>query len=145
MRKTRITCRLVNNQNPAEIQDLIVKHVNKNLPAGAIAAYKFTRGKGGASPMKFPADTKEYKYVADVLQKIYGKQPIQMGTGASIGSLLSIKEILGIYAYSLGMELSDEKWHASNEFFRLSSIRKGQLIFCYYFQHVADEESKLKK
>jgi acetylornithine deacetylase/succinyl-diaminopimelate desuccinylase-like protein len=68
-----------------------------------------------------------------------------MGTGGTIGSLLSIKEVLGIYTYSLGMELSDEKWHASNEFFRLSSIRKGQLIYCTYFQHLADEESKLKK
>ena len=140
----RITCRLVNNQNLGEIQDLIVKHINKNIPAGAIATYKFTRGKGG-EPMKFPADTKEYRYVADVLQKVYGKQPIQMGTGGTIGSLLSIKEVLGIYTYSLGMELSDEKWHASNEFFRLSSIRKGQLIYCTYFQHLADEESKLKK
>jgi acetylornithine deacetylase/succinyl-diaminopimelate desuccinylase-like protein len=141
----RITCRLVNNQNPSEIQELIVQHINKNLPAGATATYKFTRGKGGASPMKFPADTKEYRYIAEVLQKVYGKQPIEMGTGGSIGSLLSIKEVLGMYTYSLGMELSDENWHASNEFFRLSSIRKGQLIYCYYLQHVADEESKLKK
>ena len=26
-----------------------------------------------------------------------------------------------------------------------SSIRKGQLLYCYYLQHVADQESKLKK
>ncbi|MBL7874732.1 MAG: dipeptidase [Cyclobacteriaceae bacterium] len=141
----RITCRLVNNQNPSEIQDLLIKHIDKNLPAGATVTYKFGRGKGGASPMKFPSDTKEYKYVADVLEKVYGKAPFQMGTGGSIGSLISIKEVLGIYCYSLGMELPDEKWHASNEFFRLSSIRKGQLIYCSYLQHVADEESKLKK
>ena len=95
--------------------------------------------------MKFPADTREYKYVADALKFIYGKPPVQMGTGGSIGSLISIKEILGIYCYSLGMELPDEKWHASNEFFRLTSIRKGQLIYCYYLQHLADEESKLRK
>jgi acetylornithine deacetylase/succinyl-diaminopimelate desuccinylase-like protein len=95
--------------------------------------------------MKFPSDTKEYKYVADVLNHIYGKPPVQMGTGGSIGSLLSLKDVLGIYCYSLGMELPDENWHASNEFFRLSSIRKGQLIYCYYLQHLADEESKLRK
>ena len=140
----RITCRLVNNQDANEILELIVKHIDKSLPPGATATYKFSRGKGGASPMKFPADTKEYKYVADVLEKIYSKEPIQMGTGGSIGSLLSIKEVLGIYTYSLGMELSDEKWHAANEFFRLSSVRKGQLIYCYYLQHLADEESKVK-
>ena len=140
----RITCRLVNNQSGADILDLIVKHINKNLPVGATATYKFARGKGGASPMKFTADTKEYKYVADVLAEIYGKQPIQVGTGGSIGPLLSIKEVLGIYTYSLDFELPDEKWHSANEFFRLSSIRKGQLIYCYYLQHLADEENKMK-
>lgn len=141
----RITCRLVNNQDPSEIQDLIIKHINKNLPAGATVSFKLARGKGGASPMKFPSDTKEYRYIADVLQKVYGTSPYQVGTGGSIGSLTSIKETLGIYCYSLGMELSDENWHASNEFFRLSSIRKGQILYCLYLQHVAEQEGKIRK
>jgi acetylornithine deacetylase/succinyl-diaminopimelate desuccinylase-like protein len=141
----RITCRLVNNQDPTEIQDLIVKHVNSHLPQGATASFKFTRGKGGASPMKFPSDTKEYKYVSDVLEKVYGKKPIQVGTGGSIGSLISVKDVLGLYMYSMGLEQSDEKWHASNEFFKVSSVRKGQILYCTYFQHLAEEEAKLKK
>jgi acetylornithine deacetylase/succinyl-diaminopimelate desuccinylase-like protein len=95
--------------------------------------------------MKFPADTKAYNYVYDALFKIYGKQPLQIATGGSIGSLIDIKETLGIYPYSLGFEQPDERWHSANEFFRLSSIRKGQLIYCYYLRHLADEESKLKK
>jgi len=45
----------------------------------------------------------------------------------------------------MGMELADVKWHASNEFFRVSSIRKGQVIYCNYLRHLAYEESKLKK
>jgi acetylornithine deacetylase/succinyl-diaminopimelate desuccinylase-like protein len=139
----RITCRLVSNQNGKEIIDLIVKHINKNCPPGATVTYKF--GRGYASPMQLPADTKEYRYISDVLSKIYGKQPLQLATGGSVGSLLSIKEILGLYAYPLGFELSDEKWHAANEFFRVSSMRRGQLIYCNYLQHLADEESKLKK
>lgn len=139
----RMTCRLVNNQTGPEIIDLIEKHINKNCPAGATVSYKFT--KGGSSPLKFPPDTKAYNYVSDALFKIYGKQPIQIAAGFSTGPLIDIKETLGIYPYSLGFELADEKWHASNEFFRESSIRKGQLIYCYYFQHLADEESKLRK
>jgi acetylornithine deacetylase/succinyl-diaminopimelate desuccinylase-like protein len=59
--------------------------------------------------------------------------------------MLSVKEVLGLYAYPLGVELSDEKWHAANEFLRVSSIRRGQVIYCTYFQHLAAEESKLKK
>ena len=139
----RITCRLVNNQNGKEIIDLIVKHINKNCPVGATVSYKFKPGY--ASPMTTPSDTKAFSYVSDALSKIYGKQPFKLGTGGTGGAMLSFKEILGVYAYSLGFLLPDEKWHASNEFFRVSSLRKGQLIYCYYLQHLADEESKVKK
>jgi len=139
----RITCRLVNNQSGKEIIDLIVKHINKNLPIGASVTYKFSNA--NTSPMKFPSDTKAYNYVSDALFKIYGKQPLQIGHGGSIGPLIYINETLGIYAYSLGLQQADERKHAANEYFRLSSIRKGQLLYCYYLQHVADEESKLKK
>ncbi len=139
----RITCRLINNQNGSEIIDLIVKHINKNCPAGATVTYKFT--KGGAAPLKFPTGTKAFNYVSDALFKFYGKQPLQIAAGFSTGALIDIKETLVIYPYSLGFEQADERWHASNEFFRLSSIRKGQLIYCYYLQHLADEEGKLKK
>ncbi len=139
----RITCRLVNNQTGPEIIDLIVKHINKHCPVGATVTYQFKPG--FASPVTLPADTKEYKYVSDVLSEIYGKQPLQLASGGSVGAMLYIKEILGLLAYPLGFELADEKWHASNEFFRVSSIRKGQLVYCNYLQHLADEESKLKK
>lgn len=136
----RITCRLVNNQDGPEIIDLIVKHINKNCPAGASVTYKFSPGY--ARPMNYPSDTKAFSYVSDALSKIYGKEPMQLGTGGSGGAILSIKEILGLYAYSFGFLLPDEKWHASNEFFRVSSIKKGQQVYFYYLQHLADEESK---
>ena len=138
----RITCRLVNNQDGKEIIDLIVKHVNKNCPVGAIVTYKFKPGY--ASPMTTPSDTKAFSYISDALSKIYGTPPLKLGTGGTGGAMLSFKEVLGVYAYSLGFLLPDEKWHAANEFFRVSSMRKGQLIYCYYLQHLADEESKKK-
>ena len=95
--------------------------------------------------MTTPSDTKAFSYVSAALSKVYGTQPMKLGTGGTGGAMLSFKEILGVYAYSLGFLLPDEKWHAANEFFRVSSMRKGQLIYCYYLQHLADEESKMKK
>jgi acetylornithine deacetylase/succinyl-diaminopimelate desuccinylase-like protein len=139
----RITCRLVNNQNGQEIIDLIVKHINKYCPVGATVSFKYKPGY--ASPMQYPTDTKGYHYVAEALTAVYGNQPLQMATGGSGGAMLSFKEILGVYAYSLGFLMPDEKWHASNEFFRVSSFKKGQKVYCYFLQHVSDEESKLKK
>ncbi|MEP6748134.1 MAG: dipeptidase [Bacteroidota bacterium] len=139
----RITCRLVNNQSGKEILDLIEKHINKNCPVGATVTFKHNGG--FTSAMKFPVDTKSYNYVSDALANIYGKQPLQIATGYSVGPLIDIKETLGLYAYSLGFEQSDEHWHGANEFFRASSLRKGQMVYCYYLQHLADEESNLNK
>ena len=64
---------------------------------------------------------------------------------AVIKSLTLIIFVSFILLDSLGFLLADEHWHASNEYLRLSSIRKGQLTYCYYLQHLADEENKLKK
>ena len=139
----RITCRLVNNQNGKEINDLLVKHIEKQCPKGATVTYKFSSS--FASPNANPSNTKAYRYVAEALQQLYGKEPYKMSTGGSGGAMISLKEILGAAAYSLGFLLPDEKWHSANEYFRLSSIRKGQLVYCYYLQHLAEEESKLKK
>ena len=141
--KARIMCRLVAQQSHIEIRELIIKHINKNCPVGATVTY--SQGVVGGSGMKFPADTKAFNYVSDALVKFYGKQPLQMGSGGSIPPLTQLKEILGIYPYALGFQQPDERWHADDEYFRLSSIRKGQLIYCYYFQHLASEESKLKR
>lgn len=140
----RITCRLVNNQQGGEILDLIVKHINRNLPPGASVSYKFSPNRNGVSPIKFPSDTKAYRYVADALYKYYGKQPLQIGSGGSVGPLINLKETLGMYAYSLGFQLPDERWHAANEYLRISSLRRGQLIYCYYLHHLAEEEAKQK-
>ncbi|HEY5408037.1 MAG TPA: M20/M25/M40 family metallo-hydrolase, partial [Ginsengibacter sp.] len=96
----RIACRLVNNQSGKEIIDLIVKHINKNCPAGATVSYKFINSY--ARPMDFPTDTKAYHYVSDALEKIYGKQPLQIATGYTVGPLIDIKEQLGLLTYSLG-------------------------------------------
>lgn len=139
----RITCRLVNNQNGDEIKELIVKHINKNLPAGATASYKFSPGY--ASAMSAPTDTKAFGYVSGALTKVYGRQPFLLGTGGTGGAMLSFKDVLGVYAYSMGFLQADEKWHASNEFFRVSSFRKGQLVYCNYLQLLAEGGGKTKK
>lgn len=138
----RITCRLVNNQNGPEIVDLIIKHIKKVCPPGATPSFKFSGAY--ASPFQVPTNTKEYEYIATVLTGLYGKPPLQLATGGSVGAMLSFKEVLGLYAYPLGFQLKDEQWHASNEFFRLSSMRKGQLAFCRYLSLVGKENSKVK-
>jgi acetylornithine deacetylase/succinyl-diaminopimelate desuccinylase-like protein len=139
----RINCRYVKNQSAEEIIDLIVKHINKNCPAGGTVSYKFRTNY--VRPFKMPSDTKAYKYVSDVLKNIYGKEPLQTAIGSSGEFLTIIQEQLGLYAYPLGFQQTDENLHGANEFFRSSDITRGQMVYCYYLLHIADEENKLKK
>lgn len=139
----RITCRLVGSQKGDEVIQAIVKHIGKNTPAGATVTYKFRPG--WAHPIKFPSDNKAYNYVANALTTVFGRPPLQTGEGGSVGSLVDIKEALGLDAYSFGVAIPDERYHAANEFLRLSSIRKGQMLYCNYFMYVGEQEDKAKK
>src|SRR5450631_315116 len=132
----RLSCRLVYNQSGKEIIDLIVKHINKYAPAGSTITYN--RKENYSMPLKFPSDTKAYNNVSDALTQIYGRPPLQVAMGGSVGSLIDFKQQLGLYAYSLGFQRKGEKAHAANEFIRISSLRKGQLVYCYYLQHISE-------
>ena len=132
----RLSCRLVYNQSGQEIIDLIEKHINKFAPAGTTIIYNSPEA--FSIPLKFPSDTKAYKMVSDALTEIYGRPPLQAANGGSVGSLIDFKEQLGLYAYSLGFQRKDERAHAANEFTRISSLRKGQLVYCYYLQHISE-------
>ena len=102
----RVSCRLINNQTGDEIIDKVVMHINKYCPPGATIEY--TIKPAYLRPVKFPADTKEYKSIADALTKMYGRPPQQIASSASVGPLIEVKEQLGHYAYSLGVQQSDK-------------------------------------
>lgn len=138
--KARIMCRLVGEQTAPEITRLIIAHIDKHCPPGATVTYSYNKHGGSGKGMKFSADTQAYHYVAEVLEKFYGKAPLQIGIGGSIPPLKYIQEALGLYPYSLGFQLAEDRAHASDESFAISRIRKGQLIYCAYFQNLAIKE-----
>ena len=53
-----------------------------------------------------------------------------MGTGGSIPVMFMPLKKLGVHATVFAFGLDDEKIHAPNEFFRLSSFCHGQEAYC---------------
>ncbi len=136
----RVSSRLVYNQSGDDVIQSIIKHINKNCPVGATVAYKYIPGY--IRPLKFPSGTRAYNYLSAVLTNVYEKPPVPIAVGYSTGSLIDIKEQLGIYPYSLGVQQPDEKAHGANEFLRLSSLLTGQMLYCTYFIYVGEQEGK---
>jgi acetylornithine deacetylase/succinyl-diaminopimelate desuccinylase-like protein len=124
----KITCRLVANQEPKDIVELIQAHVNKNIPPGVDAALYVPglEARPFTSSMHAPGNL----IAANVLSKIYGRRPYFMRLGGSIPILDVIDRVLGRQAIAFGFSLGDEKFHSPNEFLRLSSFRRGQAAYC---------------
>jgi acetylornithine deacetylase/succinyl-diaminopimelate desuccinylase-like protein len=123
----KITCRLVANQDPAMIVDLISRHVERYTPPGVRAIVRSLSGT--AKPYLVPVDYWGNRAVEAVLMEMYGKAPYYIRLGGSIPVCELFLSMLGAYTVNFGFALMDEQMHAPNEFFRLSSFRRGQVAY----------------
>jgi acetylornithine deacetylase/succinyl-diaminopimelate desuccinylase-like protein len=124
----KITCRLVPDQDPAEIVELLKAHVARHSPPGVTV--NVTQIPFLAHPYLIPEDNPGNAAVREVLTELYGKEPYIVRTGGSIPVCQLFLDHLGAYTSSFGFGLPDERVHSPNEFYRLSSFRKGQTAYC---------------
>ncbi len=133
----KITCRLVANQEPAAIVDLLAKHVEQQTPPGVQVT---VRGlPGTARPYLIPADHWGNQAATAVLQELYGKAPYHARVGGSIPVCELFLSHLGAYTVGFAFGLGDEQIHAPNEFFRLSSFRRGPVAYCKILHKLAEK------
>ncbi len=131
----KITCRLVPNQNPDRIIDLLTAHIMGHTPPGVRA--RVTRGHGTVA-YTVPADLPAYAAVRDVLRRVYGHEPFEVRSGGSVPVTALFLDVLGAHSLGFGFGLEDELAHAPNEFFRLSSFDKGQRAWALLFERLAE-------
>jgi acetylornithine deacetylase/succinyl-diaminopimelate desuccinylase-like protein len=126
--RAKITCRLVANQTPDAIFDLLRAHVESHTPRGLRA--RIDRLAGSADPFLVPGGHNSSAVAAKVLAEVYGKEPYLVRTGGSIPVMTMLLRELGVHATVFAFGLPDENLHAPDEFFRLSSFRTGQTAYC---------------
>ena len=123
----KITCRLVANQKPMKIYELIKSHVEANIPPGV--SIDIEPLPGSANPFVVPSGHNSSEIAGKVLAELYGKEPYQIRVGGSIPAISILLEELGVHATMFAFGLEDEQIHAPNEFFRLSSFKKAQVAY----------------
>jgi acetylornithine deacetylase/succinyl-diaminopimelate desuccinylase-like protein len=119
----KITCRLVPDQEPDKIFELIRAHVDKHLLDGTKAAVQ--KLPGSADPFLVPFDHPGNEAARVVLSKLYGKEPYIARTGGTIPVSGLFLKSLGAYMVNFAFGLEDENLHAPDEFFRISSFKRG--------------------
>lgn len=133
----KITCRLVANQNPNRIVELLTEHVKKHTPPGVtvtVEAEVF-----GAKPYLMPTDHPGNQAAVAVHKELYGKEPYYTRSGGSIPVCALFLDDLGVYTVNFAFGLEDENFHAPNEFFRLSSFERGQTAYCKFLERLGEQ------
>lgn len=130
----KITCRLVADQNPAEIVELITKHIHAHTPAGVEVTVRPEAS--GADPYLMPADHPGNVAARDVHLELYDKEPLYVRSGGSIPFCSLFQKELGVYTVNFAFALNDEKQHSPNEFFRLHNFERGQKAYCLLLERL---------
>jgi acetylornithine deacetylase/succinyl-diaminopimelate desuccinylase-like protein len=132
----KITCRLVPNQDPSVILDLLAAHVERHTPPGV--RLNVTRLGFTAQPYLIPADHPGNQAARAVLEEIYGRSPYIVRTGGSIPVCTVFLQTLGVYTVGFAFGLEDEHIHAPDEFFRLISFARGPVAYCKLLQRLGE-------
>jgi acetylornithine deacetylase/succinyl-diaminopimelate desuccinylase-like protein len=123
----KISCRLVADQDPVKIADLVVRHIHQVTPPGVKVTT--SKSKSGASPYLIPPDHAGLRVACSVLKDLYGKEPYWIRMGGTIPANAMFREYLGAYTIVFAFGLQDELQHSPNEFFRLSGYERGQKAY----------------
>ncbi|MDM5326872.1 dipeptidase [Neobacillus sp. CF12] len=127
----KITCRLVNNQNPEKIQDLIKKHLEEQAPKGCRVNVTL---QDTGNPFLTPIDDPMIQKAAEAYEQVYGKVPVYKREGGSIPIVSDFSHTLNTPVVLMGFGLPDENLHAPNEHFNLENFDKGILTICSFLE-----------
>ncbi|HEY7034226.1 MAG TPA: dipeptidase [Thermomicrobiales bacterium] len=131
----KITCRLVPDQDPDDILDLIERHVTAHTPAGA--AVTFVRQPGQARPFAIGRDNPALVTAGDTLRRLSGKDPLVIRLGGTLPIAEVFRQELGAEMVFYGFGTMDCNAHAPNEWLRVEDFHFGVRAYCAYLTALA--------
>ncbi len=130
----KISMRLVANQNPVEISDLICKHLVDIAPN---TVKVIAKGLHGGSPVYMSKDSKGVKAATIALEKAFGTKPIFMREGGSIPIVALFQSELKAPSVLMGLGLPGDNIHSPNENFDLDNFFGGIKASAIFFEELS--------
>jgi acetylornithine deacetylase/succinyl-diaminopimelate desuccinylase-like protein len=128
----KLSCRLVPDQDPDAIRDLVVRHLETYLPAGVTLSVQGERH--AARPYLIPPDHPGLATAERVLEQVYGKKPLHVQMGSTLPVSALFKRVLGIDTVFFSFSTADEDFHSPNEFFRVNRLHEGLEAWARYWE-----------
>jgi acetylornithine deacetylase/succinyl-diaminopimelate desuccinylase-like protein len=130
----KITCRLVPDQDPVEIVNLIEKHVQKHCPPGA--KVEVQRIPGSAKPFVLDRSHPVNFAAGEVLEELFGNAPYITRSGGTIPATGIFQDILGADTIQFAWSMPGSGAHAPNEWYRLEDYDRGSAGYAMLLQRL---------
>ena len=129
--RAKVSFRLVPNQDPEQVGDLVEAHWRRLLPEGArLAVTRHHAGRPALTPIDHPA----VKAGMAALEKGFGVRPVYQREGGSIPIVADFDEILGLKTVLMGFGLPDSRCHSPNENLSLENIFGGMRAAAWFYR-----------
>jgi acetylornithine deacetylase/succinyl-diaminopimelate desuccinylase-like protein len=127
----KVSCRLVPDQKPEKIKKLITRFVREHNKDVKIV------WEGSMYPYKAPTSGPLADAVRRAMKFAFGKEPVFVREGGSIGAVTSMEQVLRCPILFLGLSLPEHGYHAPNENYDWRQASGGMAAFGKYFEEVA--------
>jgi acetylornithine deacetylase/succinyl-diaminopimelate desuccinylase-like protein len=128
----KISCRLVPNQDAKKILKLVRDFVKQRNPDVKIVA------EASMLPYKAPTTGALADAVRSSMKFAFGREPVFVREGGSIGAVVSMEKVLNVPVLFLGLSLPEHGYHAPNENYDWQQASGGMVAFAKYFEEIAE-------
>ena len=130
----KVSCRLVADQDPHRIFELLRAHVEAVAPAGVRVDVRLI---GSARPFQVSRDHPAIRAAGRAIEATFGVPPVHAREGVSIPVCASLESALGLPILLLGFGPPDDQSHAPNEWMSLANHETGIRTIARLFDELA--------
>jgi acetylornithine deacetylase/succinyl-diaminopimelate desuccinylase-like protein len=128
--EAKLSCRLVPNQRPREVFQLVRRFIAKRCPDAEVIF------DAALEPYLADRESPFLQAATRAVVETYGRKPALTREGGSIGAVVTMAKILCKEVVLLGLSLPEDGYHAINESFAWPQARGGIALFYRYFHHL---------
>ena len=127
----KVSCRIVPKQDPNKIMRLVRKFVKEHNPDVTMIEEAVMQ------PYKAPVEGPLADAVKSAMKFAFGREPVFVREGGSIGAVISMERFLKCPVMFLGLSLPEHGYHAPNENYDWQQASGGIVAFAKYFEEVS--------
>ena len=129
----KVSCRLVPDQEPEEIEKLVAAQLQKLAPAGVRVTVTYLHG---GRPYLAPTDHPVFEVAKRAFAKAFGRPTVFIREGGSIPFVRTIADATGKPCLLMGFGQPDENAHAPNEWLDLENYHLGIKSAAYLYEEL---------